>query len=132
MELNIFSKLVSPITDLIDEVITSDDERNQFKLKLEQIRSQITIEELKLKSEIATAQSKAISAEVSGDSWLQKNWRPITMLTFLVMVLINAFGWFVIPLSDEVWTLLQVGIGGYIGGRSLEKITHSLRGSSGQ
>ncbi len=132
MDINIFSKLISPITDLIDEVITSDDERNQFQLKLEQIRSQITIEELKLKSEIATAQSKAISAEVSGDSWLQKNWRPITMLTFLVMVLINAFGWFVIPLSDEVWTLLQVGIGGYIGGRSLEKITHSLGKSNGK
>ena len=54
---------------------------------------------------------------------MQRNWRPITMLTFLALVVLNSFGLLKIELADEAWTLLQIGLGGYVAGRSAEKMT---------
>ena len=71
--------------------------------------------------------SKAIEAEAKGESWLQRNWRPITMLTFLVLVVCDSFGILAFRLSNEAWTLLQIGIGGYVVGRSGEKIVKRIK-----
>ena len=54
---------------------------------------------------------------------MQRNLRPITMLTFLVLVVFDNFGWLPNPLAKEAWTLLQIGLGGYVAGRSAEKMT---------
>ena len=80
-----------------------------------------------LDNAIAQHQATVISAEAQG-SWLQRNWRPITMLTFLVLTILNQFNLLAIPLSDEIWSLFKVGISGYIGGRSLEKIVKCVKG----
>lgn len=60
-------------------------------------------------------------------------WRPITMLVFLGLIVSFWFGYVPSNLSGDmppalsrVFDLLQLGIGGYIGGRSLEKIVSSL------
>lgn len=44
------------------------------------------------------------------------------MLTFLILVVCDSFGWLAFILSNEAWTLLQIGLGGYIVGRTVEKI----------
>ena len=66
------------------------------------------------------AQLSLLVTEMSGNN-LQRNWRPITMLTFLVLVVCDSFGWLTNPLAPEAWTLLQIGLGGYVVGRSMEK-----------
>jgi len=66
-------------------------------------------------------------AEAQGGSWLQRSWRPITMLTFLVLVVTDALGLLPFRLAGEAWTLLQLGLGGYVVGRSGEKIMKELR-----
>lgn len=68
------------------------------------------------------AKAQVITAEAQGASWLQRNWRPVTMLTFLALVVADTFGLTEFRLSDEAWTLLQIGLGGYVVGRSAEKI----------
>jgi hypothetical protein len=45
------------------------------------------------------------------------------MLTFLALVVFDSFGWLPNPLANEAWTLLQIGLGGYVAGRSAEKMT---------
>jgi len=45
-------------------------------------------------------------------SWLQRIWRPLTMLSFLALVVADSFGLLVFRLSAEAWTLLQIGLGG--------------------
>ncbi len=44
------------------------------------------------------------------------------MLTFLGLVLADSFGILANPLAPQAWTLLQLGIGGYVVGRSVEKV----------
>jgi len=80
---------------------------------------------------IIQEQSKIIQAEVTGDSWMSKNWRPITMLVFVFIIAnnyilypyISLFGGKAIALAipDDMWSLLKIGLGGYVVGRSVEK-----------
>ena len=72
--------------------------------------------------QMVIAKSSAITAEANGQSWLQRNWRPITMLTFLGLVVCDSFGLLAFRLADQAWTLLQIGMGGYVIGRSCEKV----------
>jgi hypothetical protein len=78
-----------------------------------------------------------VLAEVNSEHWLTRSWRPILMLTLLgFLVLVGA----ILPLIDGLaggpvpfnprwqalpppfWDFLMIGVGGYVGGRSLEKI----------
>jgi hypothetical protein len=74
-------------------------------------------------SKLLESKTAIITAEATGQSWMQRNWRPITMLTFLALVVLNSFGLLVTPLANEAWTLLQIGLGGYVAGRSAEKMS---------
>ncbi len=86
------------------------------------------------------AQSKLILAEAQGESWLQRNWRPVLMLVivaiignnYLVAPYINAmFGAGSVPLLDlpeRLWDLMTLGVGGYVAGRSAEKLMTTYKG----
>jgi hypothetical protein len=72
-----------------------------------------------------------ILAEARGESWLQRNWRPLLMMTCIAIIANNyvlypylkaIFGWGVaLELPESLWELLKIGVGGYVVGRSLEK-----------
>ncbi|WP_292950191.1 MULTISPECIES: 3TM-type holin [unclassified Neptuniibacter] len=116
------SGLVSPITNLVDELHTSEDERLQVKARIFEMQTLMADKVMDYETQLMQAQAQVITAEAQGSSWLQRNWRPITMLTFLVLVVADTFGWTTFRLADEAWTLLQLGLGGYVIGRSAEKI----------
>ena len=88
----------------------------------ERAKAKATLLELEQRGELAELQSATaiIVAEASG-TWMQKSWRPITMLTFLGLVVLDSFGVLANPLAPQAWTLLQIGMGGYVMGRSAEK-----------
>lgn len=116
------SELVEPVTNLIDSLHTSEEERLQVKGELFRIQSEMTNKVMEYETKLLESKTKIITAEATGQSWLQRNWRPITMLTFLGLVICDSFGWLANPLASEAWTLLQIGLGGYVVGRSAEKI----------
>jgi len=82
-----------------------------------------------------TAQQVArdvVVAEAKSEHWITSAWRPITMLVFVVIVANN---YIIAPyvdmffdaglrlsIPDQMWSLLQIGLGGYIGGRSAENV----------
>ena len=81
---------------------------------------------LSLERERLAAQAGLVAAEAGGASWLQRNWRPINMLSFLGLVIADAFGLLAFRLADQAWLLLQIGLGGYVVGRSVEKISPQI------
>lgn len=85
-------------------------------------RKEIEAKILQIESDIKQAQASVIIAEATGESWLQRSWRPITMLTFVVVILLNQFGLFPEELSKEIWEVLKIGIGGYVIGQSAEVV----------
>jgi len=99
----------------------------QLKNELAQIQFQFQSKVLEYETKLMQNKADIVKAEAQGKSWLQRNWRPITMITFLVLVVFDCFGLLTFRLSGEAWTLLQIGLGGYVVGRSGEKIIDSMK-----
>lgn len=120
--LKVISGLFDPVAKLVDDVHTSTEEKQVLQAKMKEIELSTLIEVLGYERQLMESQRDIIVAEAQGGSWLQKSWRPITMLTFLGLVVMDSFGWLANPLANEAWVLLQIGLGGYVVGRSAEKI----------
>lgn len=113
--------LISPISKVIDK-FTSDKERLEGQRALLQLEVQLSERMLQYETGLMDARSKAIAAEAAGKGWLQSNWRPLTMITFLVLVVLDSLDMLPNRLSEHAWDLLELGLGGYVIGRSLEKV----------
>lgn len=118
----IVSGILKPISDVIDHVTLSGDDR--AKLQMAQLQAGMAAQTATLAYEqsLLDGQQKVIAVEANSSNWLASSWRPVTMLTFLGLVVCDSFGWLHSPLAPQAWTLLQVGIGGYTVGRSVEKV----------
>ena len=76
------------------------------------------------------AAAKIVLAEAQG-SWLKGNWRPLTMLIFVGLICAHWLGFTPDNLSEaqvlELMDLVQIGLGGYVLGRSAEKVSENLK-----
>ena len=108
----------------VDKAIPDQDLGARLKASIQTAVLSANAEELQ-------AQAGIVSDEAKGESWLQRNWRPMTMLVFVFIVANNyiiapylqaMFNWSV-PLQTppDLWALIKIGLGGYVVGRSAEK-----------
>jgi len=114
--------IFKPISDVIDHVLPSGDAK--VALQGQVIAGQIAAGAafMNYEQKLLDGRVQIITAEAQGNSWLQRNWRPISMLTFLTLTVADALNWLPNRLAPQAWTLLQIGLGGYVIGRSVEKI----------
>jgi hypothetical protein len=104
------------VLDSVDGLATSAEERGTLRKGL-------------IETWVAS-QAAVIQAEYQHGNALSRSWRPILMLmwggcitwTFVGPV----FGQPSPEVPERLWDLLELGILGYIGGRSLEKMTSLL------
>ncbi len=123
---NFISNIFKPAVDLVDELHTSDEEKLKIQSILKKVENDFNGKVLEYESRLMEAQASIIRSEAGGQSWLQRNWRPIVMLTFLLLIICDSFDLLVFRLADDAWMLLQIGLGGYVIGRSAEKIVPVL------
>ncbi len=124
--LEIVSAIFKPITDIIDHVLPSGDAKIALQQKILESQMAAASQVMDYEKQLLDSQTQLIKAEETGNSWLQRNWRPITMLVFLALVVGDALGWLHNRLAPEAWTLLQIGLGGYTVGRTLEKVAPQI------
>lgn len=76
---------------------------------------------------------QVVQAEAQGESWLQRNWRPMTMIWFGVLIGGHWFGFTPQNLSQSeilsLFDLMELGLGGYVIGRSVEKVVKTATGA---
>ena len=127
MILNGAKEIVKATGNALDELITSKEER----LKVRQAISQIVLQHL---TQLAAQQTQVLTTELQG-SKLQRNWRPIVMLSFAAIIVYHYFlqpvigAWVEMPvveLPEQFWNLLEIGLGGYVIGRSVEKVANTV------
>ena len=124
--MNVFSfisNIFEPAVKLIDELHTSDEEKLKLQSQIKAVENELLAKVIDYENKLLESKTAIITAEANGQSWIQRNWRPITMLTFLLLVVCDSFGWLPSKLAPDAWTLLQIGLGGYVAGRSAEKMT---------
>jgi len=72
------------------------------------------------------AQADIVKTEAASSHWLAANWRPLLMLVFGGLIVARWFGWAAPNLSEaeylKLWSIVEFGLGGYVVGRSVEKI----------
>ena len=123
----------------MDELHTSEDEKLAHKARtLDSYVGAIEVG-LQYESEQLKQKAKIITAEANSQFKIAAIWRPVTMLGFLVVIMNNyvlvpylaAFGFEVpaVPIGDEMWGLRQVGLGGYIASRGIEKVAPAIVGA---
>jgi hypothetical protein len=85
---------------------------------------------LEHQGEIEQAAAKIIQTEAASTHWLAANWRPLTMITFTALIVARWMGWVAPNLSEaeylKLWSIIEFGLGGYVVGRSVEKIAPSI------
>jgi hypothetical protein len=124
--LGLIGQIFKPAAELIDNLHTSTEEKLQQKAILLDLQTKFLTEALTYEQEQLKAKAAIITAEAKAESWITRSWRPITMLTFLGLVVCDSFGLLAFRLADDAWTLLQLGIGGYIVGRSAQGVAKNV------
>lgn len=123
---DLIAGIFKPAVELVDELHTSQEERLTQKARILDIQANVMQNTLEYERDILQAQASIVQAEASSKHWLTAVWRPVTMLTFLVLSVADSTGILPSPLRDEAWSLLQIGLGGYVVGRSAEKVTDTV------
>lgn len=110
-------------SQLIDRLWPDEEKKAQAKLALMEMAQKGELQELAARAEI-------VKAEASSEHWLAANWRPILMLTFGALIVARWFGYAAPELSEaeylKLWSIVELGIGGYVIGRSAEKVIPGL------
>jgi hypothetical protein len=122
---NIFTPLTGAINN-ITKLIPDVNAKSELQQKLLEAQMAAASQVMDYEKALLDGQAAIVKAEAQGASWIQRNWRPITMLTFLVLVVCDSFGLLPWRLAPEAWQLLQIGLGGYVVGRSVEKIAPAM------
>ena len=115
--------LIDSIGDAADGLFTSEEERKRAKLA---IKSRL----LEHKEKLATERAKTVRSETSGH-WYQRAWRPFTMVVFVGVIVAHWFGVAGTHLDPAIqewlYKVIQLGLGGYVFGRSAGKIAPHAR-----
>lgn len=129
---NVLIQTVLPkVAAVVDSIVSN-------KADAEKLKAQIQLELLSNSADEMRTAASIIKAEAQGESWLQRNWRPLLMLSIVAIVVNNyllypylvLFGApaTVLELPPELFNLMTVGVGGYVVGRSAEKAIINYRG----
>ena len=117
-------KMLGFVNTAIDKVLLDKDQA-------EQLKAAIAIQAMQQDSAELEAATSVILAEANGESWLQRNWRPLLMLWFAGLVGAHWLGITPENLSEAVvinlLDIVQVGVGGYVLGRSGEKMVKAYK-----
>ena len=125
----ILAAILPTLQSIIDKAIPD-------KAKAAEINAQIAALLLNQSNQELEQRVKVIIAEAQGQSWLQRNWRPLLMLVIVFIVFNNYVLASYLPLMGipvvqlelpvDLWDLMKLGVGGYVVGRSAEKIAEQV------
>lgn len=124
---DLIANIFKPAAKLVDDLHTSDEERLTAKSKMLEVQAAAMQQVFDYETQALTARANIVNSEASSGNLLASSWRPLTMLTFLVLAVGDSLGLLATPLRDEAWMLLQLGLGGYVVGRSGEKIAQTIK-----
>ena len=124
--MNAILTLLAPIIgDVLKRIIPDSDKRGE-------IEREVRLSLLEHADGIEKLRAEIVLAEANSSNWLTATWRPLLMMVVVMIIACNYLFFPVIrifypemimlDLPAELWDLLTIGVGGYIVGRSGEKM----------
>jgi len=126
--LQVVAPLAKILFNTIDKAVPDKDLAAKLKADLQTQMLQSHTQEL-------TAAARVIEAEAKA-GWFASSWRPLLMYVLIFILIWNYVlgpvllfffkASITIDLPGDVWTLLQIGLGGYVVGRSAESVARTM------
>ena len=126
--LGAIAPLAKILFNTIEKAVPDKDLQEKLKAELQTQLLQSHTQELKAAASIIEAEAKA--------GWFASSWRPLLMYVLIFILVwnyvigpvIKIFMGAVITfeLPGDVWSLLQIGLGGYVLGRSAESVARTM------
>ena len=117
---------IDPITAALDAGKTIIDKIWPDAGELERSKVQMALA-------IFAGQADIVKAEAQSEHWLTACWRPILMLVFGGLIVARWLGFSAPNISDaevlKLWNIVELGLGGYVIGRSVEKVMPAIAGA---
>ena len=123
-----------PVTKILEAYVSDLELRRKLAAEIEK-------QAMSYAARNAELGAGVVMAEIKSEHWLSRSWRPLLMLLLMGFLVLVGL---VLPLADLVagrtipfaprwqalpqgfWDFLAVGMGGYIGARSLEKVADAV------
>lgn len=115
--MNLFSfigDIFKPASDLVDNLHTSEEEKLTLLNELNKIKAGMQAKSVEL-----------MAAEAKSDHWIVASIRPICTLILILLIVADAYGWADAP--PQIYSLAEIFISVYAGGRSFEKIARVVK-----
>ncbi|MDO9187118.1 MAG: 3TM-type holin [Bacteroidia bacterium] len=124
---NLIGKAIGDITGAVGNALDANLTNEEEKLAKKNELTEILTTKI---SEVISFQRDILVTELNGNG-LQRNWRPIVMLAFAFIVVYRyfiapVFHLELIDMPEKFWDLLELGLGGYVIGRSVEKVADTV------
>jgi hypothetical protein len=126
--LGAIAPLAKILFSTIEKAVPDKDLQAKLKADLQTQLLQSHTEELQAASRVIEAEAKA--------GWFTASWRPLLMYVLIFILVWNYIlgpvikfffhAAITIELPGDVWTLLQIGLGGYVVGRSAESVARTM------
>jgi len=118
--------LLPVLGPILSQVAKSVFPNAEDELKRMEIQARLNEALIANQAQIEAAAAQVIRAEAEGESWLQRNWRPLTMMVFVALIVGKWTGYTAPGVSEalelRLLGLIEIGLGGYVIGRSVEKV----------
>lgn len=115
--------LLPLVGNIIDKIIPDPQAQSDAKLKMLEMAQKGELTEL-------TERASIVREEAKSEHWLAATWRPILMLTFGGLIVARWLGWSAPGITEaeilKLWDIVELGLGGYVIGRSVEKIVPTV------
>ena len=125
-----FQALLPLLSSIFGQVAKSVFPDPADELKRQEMQNQLHLAIMQQAGAIEQAAADIVKTEAASGHWLAANWRPILMLTFGALIVARWFGFAAPELSPDeylkLWDIVQLGLGGYVIGRSVEKVVPSI------
>jgi hypothetical protein len=125
-----FSAILGALSPVLGQVVKNLFPDPADELKRIDMQNQLQMALMSNAAAIEQAAADVIKQEAASEHWLAANWRPLTMLTFLALIVARWFGLTVPGISDaleiKLFDIIELGLGGYVIGRSLEKTAPAI------
>lgn len=116
---------------LIQRIWPDPNEQAEQLHKLSELEQKGDIAELQAYVTVLQGRLSVIKSEAESEHFLTANWRPITMLTFVALIVARMFGVTADGISEaeylKLWGLVEIGLGGYVVSRGAEKLMKTYK-----
>ena len=130
----VIGKVVEKVLGIVDQAVPDGDLREKLKSEIQTNLMQLDYSAFEKEID---ARAKIILAEIQGESKWQRNWRPALMWICIVIIANNFLVYpylslffdkvVILELPEWLYRAMTIGVGGYVLGRSGEKMIKTFK-----